>query len=664
MLVFFYQLSAAKQAVSLLASFNKTLALAGFLLIVFYLFFTALAKRFQILSVGLPIARKIGFSGIVLGIMHSVFTLKVLTKTFNAEWLAQNFVSVFFAGAAIFILLFSFLGFTSFFSKKLGNKKLFFTQTLGYIGLFFLSLHILFLINTPQSYYDISKSFLGYIRQEELVFIIAAFITIIFLRIFTIFLDKKGISLQLKIMVHTLIYFSMIVLVFGTYLEVSYMKNLYEKLHKNSWQTLEIIQKSLEESGLEKTHALTDSISKATNSENIIFFLDEERNIVYDSEAKEEGRKYDFINENYLAKDGNSYIADYKRTSDRYYDIAAPIKDMKGYLVISTKYSKSNSEIYQAVSSYGLVATITFLMAIFTLAFTRKNIIGPVKKLTKASQKIAEGDFGAKVEIEGNDEFAMLSRTYNNMTNQIHGQIRELKDLDRLKDEFIAIVSHNLRTPLTALRGYIEFLGYEKIGKLNQKQKHILDKAQDSTNVLLNLSESLLSVTALEGGKVKIEKKDLDVVSLLLQILKELDFKIKDKKLVLENKLGDEKALILGDGIKLKQAFVSIIENAIKFSKEGDKITISKLVEKTEKKVVFVIKDTGIGISKNKQKDAFKKFNRATGIYAYSYEGMGLGLHLTRLIVLAHEGSIWLESEEDKGTSVFISLPLKEGQTQ
>lgn len=598
-----------------------------------------------------------GIIGLVLSAIHCTFVLRVLTKTFDAQWLSEQSTSLIFAKVSIVLILLSYLGFISFFTKKLGNKTDIYIQILSYLGFLAILLHTLLLIKPSYYYLSIGSSFLNYARQGELTFIILFLVTTVLLRFSIFFLDKRGISLQLKIVIHTFVYFSVLVLVFGTYLEITNMRSSHEKTLKSNQQILEIVKSSINESGLDKAHNLSDTISKSTNSEVAVFFLNKEKVIVYDSEAKEEGRTYTYINDDYL-QGKHRWEADYRRANREYSDLAVELDEGNGYLVVSSDYTKSNPLIYQITSSYGLIAIITFLMAMFTLTFARKNIISPIKRLIKASKNIAAGDFNTKVEVKGDDEFSTLSNTYNEMTEQINNQIRELKELDRLKDEFIAIVSHNLRTPLTTLRGYIEFMSYDKAGKLNRQQKFILSKAQDSTNTLLNLSEGLLSITALEGGKVKIEKKPFDVVNMLNQTIKELDFKVKDRELTLANNIDKETITIVGDEVKLKQAFVSVMENAIKFNKEKGTIEINKIVEQEENRAVFVIKDTGIGISKEKQKDAFKKFSRATGVYAYSYEGMGLGLHLTRLIVLAHGGNIWLESEEGKGTSVFISLPL------
>ena len=305
-----------------------------------------------------------------------------------------------------------------------------------------------------------------------------------------------------------------------------------------------------------------------------------------------------------------------------------------------------------------------------TLIFSKKNILGPIKKITGASEKIAEGDLSAKIEVKSNDEFATLAEVFNTIAQTLQKQINDLVKTDKLKNEFIAIASHNLRTPLTTLRGYLDMLGMEKSGKLSKRQKDLLQKADRSATVLTSLTEGLVNITSLETQGVKIEKGTVDLTAVISGVVEGGSSQAKAKEIKIENKFGNEAIITIGDEKKLKQAFLAVLENAVKFNKKGGKITLEKIEDDTKqttvgrKEIIITVKDTGIGISKNEKENVFQKFNRGTSTYTYEYEGVGLGLYIAKLIIQAHHGRIWFESAEGKGTTFYISLTTTEQNVQ
>jgi len=313
-----------------------------------------------------------------------------------------------------------------------------------------------------------------------------------------------------------------------------------------------------------------------------------------------------------------------------------------------------------------LILFVTITTGVMTLLFGRRNIIIPIRKITNASKKVSEGNFDTEIKVGGHDEFRVLADGFNDMSKKLQKQINDLMKLDRLKNEFIAIASHNLRTPLTTLRGYLDSLESGQSGKLSKKQEETLAKAQHSTTSLVSLTEGLINITSLEREGVKIEKKTVDLKSILDDALKEIQTQVKAKDIKVKNRIGLSPIKTIGDPIKLKQAFLAILENAVKFNNSGGEIVLDKIIDDSReptigrREITITIRDTGIGISKQEKENVFQKFNRGTSTYTYEYEGVGLGLYLTKLIIQAHRGKVWFESSEGKGTTFYVSLSIAE----
>lgn len=229
--------------------------------------------------------------------------------------------------------------------------------------------------------------------------------------------------------------------------------------------------------------------------------------------------------------------------------------------------------------------------------------------------------------------------------------ITEIKKLEEVKKDFVVNVSHELRTPLTSIKGYIETL-QEETGK---KHKHYLDIINRHTDRLINMVHDLMSLSELEEtseSELKLEKVNLkDLFSNLQKIYQK---RVEEKNLKLEIKIDKDLTFIKADPFKLEQAFMNLIDNAIKYTEEG-KITIS--VTTKDKKIKFQIQDTGIGIPEEHLNRIFERFYVVDKSRSRKFGGTGLGLSIVKHIVMLHGGKIDVESMVGKGTTFTISLP-------
>lgn len=230
--------------------------------------------------------------------------------------------------------------------------------------------------------------------------------------------------------------------------------------------------------------------------------------------------------------------------------------------------------------------------------------------------------------------------------------ITQLKELDKLKSEFVAIVSHDLRSPLTAILGYVELL--ERVGPLNEDQTEFVNRVKQSVDNITNLISDLLDIGRLEAG-IALDIEECDLPNLLNTILDEFAARIEAKKLQLKQIVSPKRLLISGDHKRLHQAFTNLISNAVKYTPEKGAIGLQ--VTEMNGQAIVEIADTGVGIASEDIPHIFDKFYRAKNVLS-GFEGTGLGLSIVKSVIERHNGRIWVNSQMGKGTVFSIILPL------
>ncbi len=230
------------------------------------------------------------------------------------------------------------------------------------------------------------------------------------------------------------------------------------------------------------------------------------------------------------------------------------------------------------------------------------------------------------------------------------------REIDRMKTEFVSVASHQLKTPLTGIKWMSELLLREK---LNSKQKEYALDVNTSANKLTKLVDNLLNVSHIETGKkFDIEKVNTNVIKLIDSAIKIVEKNNNNKKIpIVKSKETPSKLIINIDPGKIKQAISNLIDNAVKYSKQGGTIEVSCL--QNEDGIMLSVKDNGIGIPLKQQDRIFEKFFRADNVVQYETGGTGLGLYIVKAIIEAHGGKIWFESDENEGTTFYAELPVK-----
>ena len=262
-----------------------------------------------------------------------------------------------------------------------------------------------------------------------------------------------------------------------------------------------------------------------------------------------------------------------------------------------------------------------------------------------------------KLEIKRREELEVLTYQLETVNVKLTIAYRELERLDKAKSEFISIASHQLRTPLTAVKGYLSMLLDGVYGKMNEKAKNPIQSVYQSNERLIKLVNDLLNLSRLDAGKIKFEPAPASLEKIVKDIIEELRLPIENKGLYIRMKeLKPPLPQITVDQDHIRQVILNVIDNAMKYTEKGG-ITIELL--KIGNKAQVKISDTGQGMSKEELEELFQMFSRATAGNQFHAEGAGIGLYIAKKFVEMHKGRIYAESKGNGKGSIFkIELPI------
>ncbi len=232
------------------------------------------------------------------------------------------------------------------------------------------------------------------------------------------------------------------------------------------------------------------------------------------------------------------------------------------------------------------------------------------------------------------------------------------KQIDKAKTEFVSLASHQLRTPLSTVNWYTEMLLAGDAGKINKEQKKYLDEIYHGNQRMVELVNALLNVSRLELGTFTIEPEPTDIVVLAKSAIDEQKHQIDEKKLKFSDHFNDDIPKINADPKLLRMVFQNLLSNAVKYTPEEGNIEFAISYDQENKSINIKVTDTGYGIPKNQQDKIFTKLFRADNVREKDTEGTGLGLYIVKSIIEQTGGAIRFESEENKGTTFYISLPI------
>lgn len=307
-------------------------------------------------------------------------------------------------------------------------------------------------------------------------------------------------------------------------------------------------------------------------------------------------------------------------------------------------------------TSLQLLATAILLAVVIGLWLTQ-SVSRPINELDAGMRAVAEGDFGHPLQLapQRRDEFGRLAKSYNSMATQ-------LRELDRLKAEFISVASHELKTPINVVMGYLQLLQDNVYGELNARQREIVGTLTAQSKSLSRLVRQLLDVSRFEAGGGKVEPRTFPLPSFLGDLERTFRVLAIQRNVALTVTRGsDLPAEVRWDPERINEVLGNLLSNAFKFTPSGGRVDLE--VERDEDGVTMRVRDTGAGIPATEVAYVFEKFyqadNQTTGI-----KGTGLGLAIAKGIVTAHGGTIGVESTVGVGTTFTLHLPVKSSATR
>jgi len=294
-----------------------------------------------------------------------------------------------------------------------------------------------------------------------------------------------------------------------------------------------------------------------------------------------------------------------------------------------------------------LAISISIFIAFILISYTSKRISNPLKEMSIATEKMAKGDFSTKINVVDDDEIGDLSKSFNAMSS-------ELGRMDNARREFVANVSHELRSPLSTIQGYIDGVVDGTIPM--EKSKFYLEIAQKETRRMSRLISELLDITKMESGAFPLNLVEFDINELIRLTIIKMESRINEKDLMVKVDFDSDKDIVEADKDKIEQVLTNLIDNAIKFSNPGGYIHI--VTEKSKDKLFIKVHNKGKTIPPGEIDHIWDRFYKVDKSRSGS-PGVGLGLYIVRSIINLHNEDIWVTSSNEEGTTFTFTLKLK-----
>lgn len=300
-------------------------------------------------------------------------------------------------------------------------------------------------------------------------------------------------------------------------------------------------------------------------------------------------------------------------------------------------------------SVYKIIIGITIVVGLIGFAMIyllSKKIARPLKEMNDAAKIIANGDFEKRIRVKGSDEVAQLAKSLNEMAESLNEQ-------EKKRREFISNISHDLRSPLTSMKGFVQAIIDGTIPP--EKQEHYLKIVLDESERLATLADNIVNINSVDVNICKLNLSEFDVNELIKKTIYNFEERLINKKINLKVIFQEKSFFVNADYEKIQRVIYNLVDNAVKFTDVGGEIFVE--TEKVDKKVFVHVRDNGRGLSEEDRKRVFDRFFKADVSRGEDKKGSGIGLSIVKEFIVAHGEVIKLNTKLDKGCEFVFSLP-------
>lgn len=340
---------------------------------------------------------------------------------------------------------------------------------------------------------------------------------------------------------------------------------------------------------------------------------------------------------------------------EQYYIVGHTIErggQIIGY-VFATTPTGINALTSDIVKIFALSAVICLSLAYVGVYFITKHMTDPLLQMSKAAKQFANGDFSYRVKVNSNDELADLAGTFNEMAGA-------LDKLENSRRSFVANVSHELKTPMTSIAGFIDGILDGTIPK--EKEKHYLQIVSDEVRRLSRLVVAMLNMSKIESGDFVMNRRNYDIAEQIINVLLNFEQKIEQKNIEIFGLDKLQPTRIDADPDMIYQVIYNLVDNAVKFTNVDGYIAVT--LKTDERAVTVSIKNSGDGIRQEELSKIFERFYKVDKSRSLDAKGAGLGLYIVKTMVELHGGKIWAKSDEPKSAEFTFTLPQKAANKQ
>ena len=363
------------------------------------------------------------------------------------------------------------------------------------------------------------------------------------------------------------------------------------------------------------------------------------------------------------AVDGTTIL---KIKKERYFVSFAYIKNLDWYVVVFQKEKSVMSSLNELRLILQIILSVTLIIIILALIYIFYRFNTRIQRFIASLQEISRGNFDKRMDKLYNDELGEIGKSINKMAEELKRNIHKIKDMElekkkmeemnRLKNEFFSMITHDLKAPLSALLGFIELFLRGSLGDVNDEQKEFLVYAKETVNELIEMVNLILDIGKMEHGNFKFNFEEFNLYLVINELVKKMAPIFDDKKINIKTEFDESfSGIIIGDQIQIKRVIMNLLNNAVKFSKPDGIIEIK--VSKSKDRCIISVKDYGKGIPAEDINKIFNKYYQSSNTVK---GGTGLGLTFVKLVVDAHKGNIEVDSNLGEYTIFKVDLPLNE----